>query len=62
MWIVDPLARTLEVFAPVGERWSRITAHAADELARAAPFDAIELERAGWWLPTRPRRSYSAPP
>jgi Uma2 family endonuclease len=51
LWIIDPLARTLEVFRLENRRWSQISAHADDEKVRAEPFDAIELELATWWLP-----------
>lgn len=52
LWIVDPLARTLEVFRLETGRWSQISAHADAETIRAEPFDAIELDLAGWWLPS----------
>src|SRR6185295_8523463 len=50
LWLVDPLARTLEILGlePSG-RWSVLAVHAGDEVVRAAPFDAIELELASWW-------------
>ncbi len=54
MWIVDPLARTLEVFTRDRDHWSFIAAHATDEKVRAVPFDAVELDLAGWWLPDDP--------
>jgi Uma2 family endonuclease len=50
LWIVDPLARTLEVFRLEDSRWSLIAAHADEETVRAEPFDAVELALAGWWL------------
>jgi Uma2 family endonuclease len=52
LWIVDPVARTLEVFRLVDGRWTLVAAHADEETVRAEPFDAIELSLAGWWLPT----------
>jgi Uma2 family endonuclease len=51
MWIVDPVARSLEVFRLVDGRWTLISTHSGDERVRAEPFDAIELELAAWWLP-----------
>ncbi|MCE9574603.1 MAG: Uma2 family endonuclease [Deltaproteobacteria bacterium] len=54
MWIVDPLARTLEIFTRDRDHWSFIAAHATDEKVRAVPFDAVELDLAGWWLPEDP--------
>ncbi len=55
MWIVDPLARTLEVFARDGDRWTFLVAHATDARVRVPPFEAIELDLARWWLPDAPR-------
>ncbi|GMV41055.1 MAG: hypothetical protein AMXMBFR64_27710 [Myxococcales bacterium] len=48
-WLVDPLARTLEVLRLEGGRWSLIAAHMDDEVARIEPFDAIELDLSLWW-------------
>lgn len=49
LWIIDPLARTLEVFRLENERWSQISAHAGDEKVRAEPFDAVELDLGSLW-------------
>jgi Uma2 family endonuclease len=49
LWIVSPLARLLEVYRLQAPDWVRVAAHAEDERARIAPFDAIELELARWW-------------
>lgn len=54
MWIVDPLARTLEVFARDGDRWTFLVAHATDARVRVPPFEAIELDLSRWWLPDAP--------
>ena len=50
MWIVDPLARTLEVFRLDGGYWSLISTHEADEVVRAEPFEPVELLAQRWWL------------
>lgn len=50
-WLIDPLARTLEIYSLRDEHWQRDGAFEAEERVRAAPFEAIELELAGWWLP-----------
>ena len=50
LWLVDPLARTLEVFRLEGERWLLLATHADDERVRAEPFEALELEIARWWI------------
>lgn len=48
-WLVDPLARTLEVFRLEEGRWSLIAGHMDDEVVRIEPFDAIELDLSMWW-------------
>jgi Uma2 family endonuclease len=57
VWIVDPLARTLEIFRLDGKSWTLVAVHGeeADEKVRAEPFDAVELEPARWWLPDEPK-------
>jgi Uma2 family endonuclease len=53
LWLVDPLARTLEIFALDGDRhWVRIETHGDPrEPVRAVPFDAVALDLTRWWLP-----------
>jgi Uma2 family endonuclease len=48
-WLVDPLARTLEVFRLEGGFWLLVTAVSGERGVRAEPFDAIELELAALW-------------
>ena len=48
-WLVDPLARTLEVLKLEGGHWSILATHADEEVVRAEPFEAIELELAALW-------------
>ena len=48
-WLVDPLAKTLEVFRLENGRWSLLATHRDAALVRAEPFDAIELELAALW-------------
>lgn len=50
-WLVDPIARTLEVYERAGKRWMLVGAHGGNETVRAVPFDAIEIELEGWWVP-----------
>lgn len=50
LWLVDPIARTLEAYNLVGSRWVVASTHAGRELIRAQPFDAIELDIGRWWL------------
>jgi Uma2 family endonuclease len=52
LWIVDPLAHTIEVYhlEPDGA-WKLLGNHGEEERVRLPPFDAIELEPNRWWLP-----------
>ena len=43
-WLIDPVARTLEVFRREGNRWYLAGAFSGDERVHAEPFDAVELE------------------
>jgi Uma2 family endonuclease len=51
MWIVDPIAQTLEVYRLQGGIYARVQAFVGDIRVRAEPFDAVELDMGGWWLP-----------
>jgi hypothetical protein len=48
-WLVDPLARTLEVLRREGSQWLIAGVHVDDARVRAEPFDAIELDLAVLW-------------
>jgi len=49
-WLVDPIARTLEVFVLGAEgRWVLAGVHRDAARVRAEPFDAIELDLAVLW-------------
>jgi len=48
-WLVDPVARTLEVYRLENGRWLLLATHADDARIRAEPFDAIELELGLLW-------------
>jgi Uma2 family endonuclease len=52
-WLVDPDARTLEVYRLDGRVWVLASAHGGDEVVRAEPFEAIELELHALWGLTR---------
>ncbi|MCC6765959.1 MAG: Uma2 family endonuclease [Deltaproteobacteria bacterium] len=58
LWFVEPLARTLEVYRLDDEgHWVVVENFGGDDVVRAAPFDAIALDLARWWLPgTEPTR------
>jgi Uma2 family endonuclease len=48
-WVVDPVARTLEVLRLEGDKYLIHATFADDARVRAEPFDAIELELAVLW-------------
>lgn len=49
VWLLDPLARTLEVFALESGRWMLLHVHHGNARVRAEPFEAIELELDALW-------------
>ncbi|MCA9634891.1 MAG: Uma2 family endonuclease [Myxococcales bacterium] len=49
VWLVDPNARTLEVYRHGGEAWIRVAVHAGDVLVRVEPFEAMELPLGRLW-------------
>ena len=51
VWLVDALARTLEVFRLEGGRWVLDAVHSGNRLTRAEPFETLELDLAIWWPP-----------
>lgn len=54
VWLIDPDARTLEVYRLEGERYVLLAQHEDAERVRAEPFEAIELELAALWIPPAP--------
>jgi Uma2 family endonuclease len=48
-WIVDPLARTLEVLRLDGAQWVILATAGGEEIVRAEPFDALDLELSQLW-------------
>jgi len=51
VWLVDPAARTLEVFGLDGAGWRLLGSFGGDDRVRAEPFEAFELELAALWVP-----------
>ena len=49
VWLIDPIARTLEVLRREGAQWLLLGTHRDDERVRAEPFDAIELDLSLLW-------------
>lgn len=50
LWLIDPLARTLEAYRLEPDGWKLLATHVAAANVRVPPFEAIELELATWWL------------
>jgi Uma2 family endonuclease len=48
-WLLNPIARTLEVFRREGASWVLAATHADDAIVRAEPFDAIEIDLLRLW-------------
>lgn len=49
LWLIDPMARTLEAYALEGNRWVLLGAHGGDEVVRVVPFDAVGIELGRLW-------------
>ena len=58
MWLVDPLAHTLEAFALHEGRWTVIGLFQEQDLVTVEPFTAVALELGGcgprWKSPSAP--------
>ncbi len=50
IWLVDPLARTLEAYQLDAGRWVLGDVHGDAARVRVPPFEALEMELARWWL------------
>ena len=49
-WLVDPIARRLEVFTLDAKgQWGEPVIHRDAEVVRAVPFEAIELDLSALW-------------
>jgi Uma2 family endonuclease len=49
-WLVDPLARSLEVMSLEAGRWTQLDRYEGEAKVRVPPFDAIELELGTLWI------------
>jgi Uma2 family endonuclease len=50
LWLVDPLARTLETFILREGQWTVAGLYTYAEDVRAAPFEAVTLALGDWWV------------
>ncbi len=48
-WLIDPVARTLEVLRLEAGRWTILATHVGSDVVRAEPFAEIELELPSLW-------------
>jgi hypothetical protein len=58
-WLIDPVARTLDVRRVEDGRWKVVATHVGSEMVRAEPFEALELRLGALWtheLPDRPTK------
>ncbi len=53
-WLVDPVARTLDVLRLHGANWLLVATFGADDKVRAEPFDAVEIPLATLWIEGAP--------
>lgn len=48
-WLVDPLERSVEVLRLEAGQWSAVRTYGGEEIVRAEPFAAVEIELAALW-------------
>jgi Uma2 family endonuclease len=48
-WLIDPLARTLEIFRLTQQQWLLLNIYRDEAEIRAEPFEAIELDLSTLW-------------
>lgn len=48
-WLVDPIGHTLEVLRLDNGRWVILSTWAKDDVVRAEPFDALDLDLTLLW-------------
>ena len=49
VWLIDPVARTLEVFRLSGGKWTLVATFEGDATVKPEPFDAVELDLGALW-------------
>lgn len=49
LWIVDPLAQTLEVYRREGKQWVVVASYGADDQVQPEPFDAVPFDLGALW-------------
>ncbi len=54
VWLVDPLARSLEVLRRAGAAWTHVATHVGRDVACEEPFEALDLHLALLWDDEQP--------
>jgi Uma2 family endonuclease len=54
VWLIDPLARTLEVLGLEAGRWTILATHAGTDVVRAEPFTDVDLDLSARWADPDP--------
>lgn len=49
VWLLDPLARTLDVLGRTGRSWSRLASHAGGDIVCVEPFREVDLSLTRLW-------------
>ncbi|MCA1586312.1 MAG: Uma2 family endonuclease [Acidobacteria bacterium] len=49
LWMLDPVARTLEVLRLEQGHWTILATHTGAETVRAEPFEALEIDLRLLW-------------
>jgi len=50
VWLIDPIARTLEVLRLESDRWMLAGNYGGDDVVRAEPFEAVEIRLVTMWV------------
>ena len=54
LWLVEPRARTVEVYRLQEGQWLLLATYGGDDKMRAEPFAAVEIPLASLWIPDPP--------
>jgi Uma2 family endonuclease len=54
LWLVNPIAKTLEVYRLSDSSWVLVHTYVNDDVVRAEPFAEVAIEIGRWWLPEAP--------
>jgi len=49
LWLLDPLAETLEVYRLQSEHWVLLATHGGDDVINAEPFEAATIDLKRMW-------------